>query len=47
MTINPLAASLVARAVMEEPIGLNLVIGLVAVAAGIWIASTERKTRAP
>ena len=43
MTINPLAASLLAAILVDEPIGLNLIIGLVAVAAGIWIASTQGK----
>ena len=41
MTVNPLAASILAAIVLGEPIGLNLIVGLVAVAAGIWIASSE------
>ena len=40
MTVNPIAASLLAAVLVGEPIGWNLVIGLVAVAAGIWLAST-------
>ena len=41
MTINPLAAGLLATQLVGEPITLNLVLGLVAVFAGIWIATTE------
>lgn len=44
MTVNPIAASLLATQLVGEPIMLNLVIGLVAVFAGIWIATTESKT---
>jgi drug/metabolite transporter (DMT)-like permease len=43
MTVNPIAASLLATQLVGEPITLNLVIGLVAVFAGIWIATTEAK----
>ena len=46
MTVNPLAASIVATIVLGEPFGLSLVVGLIAVACGIWIASTERAPRA-
>jgi drug/metabolite transporter (DMT)-like permease len=46
MTVNPLAASIVATFVLGEPFGLNLIVGLVAVAAGIFIASTERRPAA-
>jgi drug/metabolite transporter (DMT)-like permease len=41
MTVNPIAASLLAAVIVAEPIGWNLVIGLIAVAAGIWFASTS------
>jgi len=41
MTVNPIAAALLAQQLVGEPITLNLVIGLVAVFAGIWIATTE------
>jgi drug/metabolite transporter (DMT)-like permease len=41
MTVNPLAASLLASWLVDEPVTLNLVLGLVAVFAGIWIATTE------
>ena len=40
MTVNPIAASLLAAIIVSEPIGWNLVVGLIAVAAGIWLAST-------
>jgi drug/metabolite transporter (DMT)-like permease len=40
MTVNPLAASLLALVLVGEPIGWNLVVGLIAVALGIWVAST-------
>jgi drug/metabolite transporter (DMT)-like permease len=43
MTINPLAAGLLATQLVGEPITLNLVLGLVAVFAGIWIATTDVK----
>lgn len=43
MTVNPIAAALLASQLVGEPITLNLVIGLVAVFAGIWIATTEPK----
>jgi drug/metabolite transporter (DMT)-like permease len=42
MTVNPLAAALLATPLVAEPITLNLVAGLVAVFAGIWIATTEQ-----
>ena len=43
MTVNPIAAGLLATQLVGEPITLNLVLGLVAVFAGIWIATTEVK----
>jgi drug/metabolite transporter (DMT)-like permease len=43
MTVNPIAAALLAAQLVGEPITLNLVIGLIAVFAGIWIATTEVK----
>ena len=42
MTVNPVAAGLLATQLVGEPITLNLLIGLVAVGAGIWIATTDR-----
>jgi drug/metabolite transporter (DMT)-like permease len=41
MTVNPIAASLLAAAIVGEPIGLPLLIGIVAVGTGIWVATTE------
>ena len=41
MTVNPLAAGLLATQLVGEPITPNLVLGLVAVFAGIWIATSE------
>jgi drug/metabolite transporter (DMT)-like permease len=41
MTVNPVAAALVATWLVDEPITSNLIAGLVAVFAGIWIATTE------
>jgi drug/metabolite transporter (DMT)-like permease len=41
MTVNPVAAGLLATQLVGEPITPNLVIGLVAVFAGIWIATSE------
>lgn len=41
MTVNPLAAGLLATQLVGEPITPNLVAGLIAVFAGIWIATTD------
>jgi drug/metabolite transporter (DMT)-like permease len=41
MTVNPIAAALLATVLVDEPITLNLIVGLVAVFIGIWIATTE------
>jgi drug/metabolite transporter (DMT)-like permease len=43
MTVNPVAAALLAAALVGEPITPNLVVGLLAVFSGIWIATTETK----
>lgn len=40
MTINPLAASLLAAVLVGEPLGVNLAVGIAAVALGIWLASS-------
>jgi drug/metabolite transporter (DMT)-like permease len=39
--VNPVAAGLLATQLVGEPITLNLLIGLSAVFAGIWIATTD------
>ena len=41
MTVNPLAAGLLATQLVGEPITPNLVLGLIAVFAGIWIATSD------
>jgi drug/metabolite transporter (DMT)-like permease len=43
MTVNPIAAGLLATQLVGEPITPNLVLGLIAVFAGIWIATSEAK----
>jgi drug/metabolite transporter (DMT)-like permease len=43
ITVNPIAAALLANQLVGETITLNLLIGLVAVFLGIWIATTDRK----
>jgi drug/metabolite transporter (DMT)-like permease len=40
MTVNPIAAGLLATQLIGEPITVNLVARLVAVFVGIWIATT-------
>jgi len=44
MTVNPVAAALVAAWLVDEPITANLVVGLVAVLAGISIATTPGRS---
>jgi drug/metabolite transporter (DMT)-like permease len=41
MTVNPVAAALVATVLVGEPVTLNLIVGMIAVFAGIWLATTE------
>ncbi len=43
MTVNPIAAALLATQLVGEPITFNLIFGLAAVFAGIWIATTEAR----
>ena len=45
MTLNPIAAALLATQLVDEPITLNLVAGVIAVCLGIWIATTDGKTK--
>jgi len=40
ITVNPVFASIVGAIAIGEGIGLNLIVGLAAVVAGIWIATT-------
>jgi drug/metabolite transporter (DMT)-like permease len=46
MTVNPIAAALLAQQLVGEPLTLDLLLGLIAVFAGIWIATTEGRQRA-
>lgn len=43
MTVNPIAAALLATQLVGEPITPNLVVGLGAVFIGIWIATTTTR----
>jgi drug/metabolite transporter (DMT)-like permease len=43
ITVNPVSASILAAAIIGEPIGLNLALGIAAVFCGIWVAATERR----
>lgn len=43
MTVNPIAASLAGAALVGEPLGVNLLVGILGVGAGIYIASTPGK----
>jgi drug/metabolite transporter (DMT)-like permease len=42
MTVNPIAAGLVASQLVDEPITPNLIVGLIAVFAGIWVATKTK-----
>ena len=39
ITVSPIAAALLGAVLLGEPIGVSLLIGIAAVALGIWIAS--------
>jgi drug/metabolite transporter (DMT)-like permease len=45
MTVNPIAAALLAQQLVGEPLTVDLLLGLVAVFAGIWIATTDARRR--
>jgi drug/metabolite transporter (DMT)-like permease len=47
VTVNPITASLVGAALLDEPVRWNLVGGIVTVFAGIWIATTAGRRPAP
>jgi len=47
MTVNPIAAALLAQQLLGEPLTPDLLLGLVAVFIGIWIATTEGGAKAP
>jgi drug/metabolite transporter (DMT)-like permease len=46
MTVNPLAAALLATVLVSEPITMDLIVGMIAVFAGIWIATTVPRANA-
>ncbi len=46
MTVNPIVAGLLAAAILGEPITLNVVVGLIAVCIGLFIATTEGVVKA-
>jgi drug/metabolite transporter (DMT)-like permease len=43
MTVNPLVAGLLAALLLGEPITPALIVGLVAVFAGVWLATTDSR----
>ena len=46
VTVNPITASLVGATLLHEPLGWNLILGIVTVFAGIWIATTTTRRAA-
>ena len=46
ITVTPITASALAAVLIGEPIGPGLAVGVAAVLAGIWLASTAGRTRA-
>jgi drug/metabolite transporter (DMT)-like permease len=43
VSLNPVAAALLATVLLSEPITPNLIVGLIAVFSGIWIATTAAR----
>lgn len=41
ITVNPVTVAALAAALLGEPIGLNVVVGVTAVSIGIWIATAR------
>ena len=41
MAMHPIAASILAAVMIGEPLGLHLIVGVVAVISGIWIAARQ------
>ena len=41
MTINPVAAGLLAGVLLDEPLGLNVALGVVTVLVGLWLSARE------
>ena len=46
ITVNPVFASIVGALAIGEGIGFNLIVGVAAVGAGIWIATTDTSAKA-
>lgn len=44
IAVHPMSASIVAAIIIGEPIGLNLAVGVIAVLAGIWIATSAPRS---
>ena len=40
MTVNPFVAAALAAVILSEPVGVEILVGLAAVLAGLWIATT-------
>jgi drug/metabolite transporter (DMT)-like permease len=40
MAMHPVSASILAAIIIDEPIGLNLLLGVIAILTGIWIAAS-------
>jgi drug/metabolite transporter (DMT)-like permease len=47
MTVNPVAAGVLAGVLLGEPLGWSLALGVAAVLAGLSIAATDARARAP
>jgi drug/metabolite transporter (DMT)-like permease len=47
MAMHPVSASILAAIIIGEPIGLNLLVGVIAILTGIWIAAREPRAAAP
>jgi drug/metabolite transporter (DMT)-like permease len=45
IAVNPVSASILAAIIIGEPIGLNLLLGVIAVLGGIWIATSNAPAR--
>jgi drug/metabolite transporter (DMT)-like permease len=43
MAVNPAVAGVLAAVLLDEPITAALIVGLVVVVAGIWLATTESR----
>lgn len=47
VTVNPISASLVGAAVLQEPLSWNLMAGILTVFIGIWVATTVGRAARP